>query len=91
MKTLFRLLLELIPEPNHEIGKELGLSPCNISRLCNGLTNRRKSLERASAYLSRRLKVAVDPALLLERIEPAALVAVALHLRSKRLTGMETP
>lgn len=87
-QTLFKLLLSLTPEPNYKIAEALGIStPCALSRLCNGLTNNKKVLERAAAYYRGRTSADVDPHLLTVEIDAKTLVALALHIRSKNLAS----
>jgi hypothetical protein len=75
--SLFRLLLDLCGEPHWKIAKAIGLTACNLSRAANGVTWRRSSLEAAAAYLSQRLNVTLDYALLTEQLGAKELVAGA--------------
>jgi hypothetical protein len=81
---LFRLLLDLCDEPHWQTAKNLSLTACNLSRLCAGITCRRSSLDKAAAYLSKRLGVPLDASLLQTEVDAKTLLAVCHYIRENR-------
>lgn len=87
-KTLARMLLELADEKHLEIAEKLHITPTMLSRVANGIVKSRTDvMERLASFFSKQLGVGVDSNILSTPVEPKVLVAVALHLRSARLTG----